>query len=414
MSYPDVYPDLYPSDAIAPPFPELKNKIEWYTLDNSLRKAHVIEGFESFIWTERYSSIGDFQIVTKSTFENRTLLAPKTRITMAGSTYVMTVETVSDDTADDGKRNITVTGSSMEALLDDRVAMPAIGDLAETPVWTLTGTPGDIIRQMFHEICVFTVLDPLDTIPFYTDGTLLPSGNLGESADIITVSAAPDTLYNTIKKIADTYSMGFRLVRNGELGQIYFEVYTGNDLSSGQDTLPAVIFDPGMDNLGNVSFLTSTAIEKTVAYVFAANGAVKVFAPTASTSASGSDRKILFVNSSNSDAPGPDLDAALRQEGLIALSAQRTVYSFDGELPQNIPYEYGVDYNLGDLVEERNSASFGNLMIVTEQIFVSDSTGDRAYPTLSLNQGITPGSWTAWDGAEEWADVDISINWNEV
>ena len=388
--------------------------MEWYTLDDALRKDQVIEGFVSFIWTERYAAFGDFQIITKSTFENRSLLLTGTRLAMAGSTYVMVVDTVEDDTDEDGTRNITVTGKSFEALLDDRVAMPALGNLAETPAWVLTGTPGDIVRQMFHEICQFTVLDPLDTIPFYVPGTLLPEGNLGESSDVITVTAAPDTLYNTIQKICNTYNLGFRLVRNGELGQIYFEVYVGNDLTSDQSTLPAVIFDPNMDNLEKISQLTSTATIKTVAYVFAQNAAVVVYAPSSLESDSGSDRRVLLVNSSNNDDAGPDLNTALMQEGLIALAAQRTVYSFDGELPQSVPYIYGQDYKLGDLVEERNSDGFGNQMIVTEQIFASDNTGERAYPTLVVSQLITPGSWAAWDGAEDWGEVDSSVHWSDL
>jgi hypothetical protein len=104
----------------------------------------------------------------------------------------------------------------------------------------------------------------------------------------------------------------------------------------------------------------------------------------------------------------------LQQEGLIALAAQRTVYSFDGQLPASQPYVYGVDYNLGDIVEERNEDGFGNLMMVTEQIFTSDNQGERAFPTLSISLAITPGSWVAWDGADDWADVPTSIHWADL
>jgi hypothetical protein len=37
--------------------------MEWYTLDDALRRDQVIEEFNSFIWTERYSAWGDFQII---------------------------------------------------------------------------------------------------------------------------------------------------------------------------------------------------------------------------------------------------------------------------------------------------------------------------------------------------------------
>ena len=831
---------------------------EWYTLDSSFQKEAVIEGYISFIWTERYSAYGDFTIVTNSTFQNRQLLAVDTWIGKKDSEYIMKVETVEDDTADDGSRTITVTGSSMEKLLSDRVAMPSLSDTTTVPDWVLTGTPGDIARSMFKSICVDTVLDPLDTIPFFgssslsggivpgygiywgcwtthgiearetligrkyaiqhhyygwtsafpgslpeedwdngrlslitwqpagvnnsqlsvneladiaagvfdstidaraadvaawghpvfirfgheMNGTWYPwsgvfnptnqltgqntnfdagtgnwtgagnctnyhastphtgSGSLGmisqaagnmdvgscttaniltqgmavtpgdvvsvtawshaasvarsvvvgalfynssgtsiggtivgsaitnsttewtqhyaqvtapsgaawcravvrvqgtaasgethhvddvlmglassgptnyvaayqrvvdrfraagasnaiwvwspnvnavpndawndfsayypgsdyvdwvgidgynwgtttgagwqtfatifndpggvyqtyqaakpimicevssveaggdkaswitdalatiktmpglkavlwfdaqtnfpidtspealsayiadvldpytqtyysaggtipEPSDVITVTAQPDTLYNSLKSLCDTYNLGFKLNRNDVLGTIYFEVYTGNDLTADQSNFPAVIFDPDMESLSKVSQLTSTATVKTVAYVLATNGYAVVYAPGTDATVSGSDRRVLLINSSNTTAAGPDLDTALQQEGIMALAQQRPVYTFDGELPQTLSYVYGQDYNLGDLVEERNSDGYGNLMLVTEQIFSSDDTGYKAYPTLAVYQTVTPGSWLA-EGSVEWSELDPSLTW---
>jgi hypothetical protein len=388
--------------------------LEWYTLDSSLRRDQVIEGFQSFIWTERWQDAGDFQIVIKSTYQNRQLLQPETLLAMNQSKRIMKVDTVSDVTDQNGVRNLTVTGFSLEALLKDRVAMPAITDTTTTPNWVITDTPANIIRYMFNQICVACVLSGNDTIPFYHSGTLLPAGSIPEDSDPITVTAAPDTLFNTIQKLAQAYFLGFRLVRNGDAGEIYFEVYTGNDLTSDQTVRSPVIFDPNMDNLGGVSLLTSTAAIKTVAYVYAQNGSAVVYSPTANPDATGLDRRVLLVNSSNSDPAGPDLSAALAQEGLLALTNQRTVYAFDGQLPQEVPYAYGVDYNLGDLVEERNSDGFGNQMYVTEQIFSSDNTGEKQYPTLTVAQVITPGSWLSFDPSVHWTDEDPTVNWTDL
>ena len=388
--------------------------LEWYTLDSSLRRDTVIEGFESFIWTERWQDAGDFQIVTKSTYQNRSLLQPETFISRRGSTYVGKIDTVSDVTAQDGTRNLTITGSFLESLLKDRVAMPAIADTTSTPNWVIADTPGNVIRTMFTQVCVDCVLSGNDTIPFYHPGTLLPAGAISEDSDIITVTAAPNTLFNTIQQIAKTYFLGFRLVKNGDAGEIYFEVYTGSDRTSDQTILPPVIFDPNMDNLEDASLLTSTAAVKTVAYVYAQNGSAVVYAPTADPDATGTNRRVLLVNSSNSGTAGTDLDAALQQEGLLALTPQRTVYNFDGALPQKTPYVYGTDYFLGDLVEERNSDGYGNQMYVTEQIFSSDNTGEKQYPTLTVAQVITPGSWLAFDPSVDWSDEDDSVTWDSI
>jgi hypothetical protein len=388
-------------------------EFEWYALDSSLRRASVIEGFKSFIWTERYSAYGDFQLITPSTYDNRKLLVPETYLGMNLSDYVMKIDTVSDETADDGTRLLTVTGNSLEALLKDRVAFNMVSDTTTNPDWILAGTPEGVIQQLFLDVCVNGAISQLDTIPFYHLGPLNPPGNIPLPLDQITVSFQPGYLYDAIKQLADQYFLGFRLVKNGELGQVYFEVYTGNDLTTDQFVKPPVVFDPTMENLKNIKVLTSTAIVKTVAYVYAQNGSAIVYGPDYDQTASGAGRRVLLVSSSNSNPAGDDLTAALQHEGLQALAAQRNVYAFDGQLPESFSYVYGRDYNLGDLVEERNDGLV-NQMLVTEQIFSKDETGEKSYPTLTLFQGITPGTWQAQPPTEFWTDFADTTHWSDL
>src|ERR1700679_3357641 len=96
---------------------------EYFTIDDNLHRDQMIEGYQSFIWTERYNTSGDFQIVTASTLANRSLLTVGTWLGMNLSKYIMIVDTVEDKEADDGTRLITVTGKSLENLFADRVAM---------------------------------------------------------------------------------------------------------------------------------------------------------------------------------------------------------------------------------------------------------------------------------------------------
>jgi hypothetical protein len=386
--------------------------MEWYTLDDNLQRFRVIEGFESFIWTERYAAQGDFEIVINSNHDSKSLLQTGTRIGMKGSYRVMTIDTVSDELATDGVKKLTVTGKSMENLLDDRVAMPALDDLTAKPKWTITGTPGYIARYIFSQICVTGVMSPNDTIPFYHSGTLLPPGNIPEPNTSYTIDFDPDTVYNDLVKVCEIWSIGFRLVKNGDLGQIYFEVYTGSNRTSFQTILPPVIFSQGMDSISKTSTLRSLADLKTVAYVLAANDAIAVYADGVDSSVTGSARRVLLVKADDIDlAVGAPLTAAMQQRGLEELAKHRALYAFDGEIPQHQPYTYGVDYNLGDLVEERSPDGFISQLIVTEQIFVSDSSGELSYPTLTLKELLLPGTWVARPIAEHWADVPDDQYW---
>src|SRR5690606_343468 len=103
---------------------------------------------------------------------------------------------------------------------------------------------------------------------------------------------------------------------------------------------------------------------------------------------------------------GSALDVALEQKGKEELSKYKDVVAFDGEIPQSGSYIYGVDYELGDLVELRNRDGLATNMVVTEQIFISDEQGERSYPTLTTSLVITPGSWYAWDSSEVWDEAE--------
>jgi hypothetical protein len=389
--------------------------VHWFTLDSNFRSTQMIESFNSFIWTERYSAYGDFQIVTKSTFPSRQLLTPETWIGCSESQYLMKIDTVTDAVDDSGNRNLTVTGKSMEALLLDRAAMQSLTPTATIPAWLLEGTPGNIARYLFDQICVACVLDPSDAIDFYVAGSFNQPGNLVEPTDFVTVSISPTTLYDALQAICNPYTIGFRLIRRGNLSQVFFEIYVGNDLTSKQTKLKPVIFDPNMESLVDQTLVKSTAVVKTVAYVIAQNGTAVVYAPNANPQTAGFQRRVLLVNSSNTDPAGAVLQAALNQEGVSALAVQTPTYMFDGTLPPSSPYKYGRDYKLGDLIEERDDAGTSNQMVVTEQIFSSDDTGEKSYPTLTQLQTITPGSWAAWTPPDQvWSGVDPSVHWGDL
>jgi Siphovirus ReqiPepy6 Gp37-like protein len=389
--------------------------MEWYTLDNSLRRETVIEGFKSFIWAERYFAWGDIKIQTKATRANKVLLKPDVRLGMKDSDRVMKIESVQDDVGEDGTQYITVTGREIVKLLDERVAMPALSGLETTPKWIITGTPGYIARYIFEHTCVNSDrINPGDTIPFYHPGTLLPAGSIPEPSDEYIMEFDPDTVYNDIKKICEVWSLGFRLVKNGDAGEIYFEIYTGDDRTSGQTDRPVVIFSLDLETISKVSTIKSTAELKTVAYVFAKTDALAVYADGYDSSVSGSDRRVVLVKADDIDLPaGAELTAAMIQRGREELAKYRDIYALDGEIPQHQPYIYGVDYNLGDLVEERSPDGFANYMLVTEQIFISDEQGERSYPGLMVSSVVTPGSWKSRPVAEHWGDVDVAQHWND-
>jgi hypothetical protein len=221
-------------------------------------------------------------------------------------------------------------------------------------------------------------------------------------------------LYQAIKELCDLFLIGFRIVRNGDAATLHYDVYAGSDRTTRQTILPAVVFSTDLDNLQNTSELTSSAIYKNVAYVLTPVGCAIVYPLDVDPTVSGFERKVVFVNATDiTDTDSTVANNKMIQRGLEELGKNRRLSAFDGELNQNSQYRYGIDYNLGDLVEVRNVDGATSDMQVTEQIFVSDQSGDRSYPTLVVNEFIPPGSWLARPPGQIWLDVPPTEQWED-
>lgn len=459
--------------------------MELYILDSRLRRTSVVDRFESLIWTERFTAWGDFELVIYSTTESRSLFVAGTRLSMSDSYAVMTVEFIEDKVDSEGRQLLHVSGRSLESLLDERVARNTFADLTTTPKWVLTGTPASIMRQVFNAICRDNVNFEDDEIPFLMPGSIFPPSNIPEPDAVITVELDLTTVYQVLKEMGTTYDLGFRLVRNFDHSELYFDVYSGNNRTTQQAILDPVVFSPDLDNLTNVVEVTSITDYKNVAYVFHTAGVQVVTADGVDVEVEGFARRIMPVDASDITIPerpyslttaqqesinagialttsldehkdalrklldkvklsSADITAidtvtststlttaqkadittaknqsvaydptetawlnnALVLRGKDELAKNRSVSAFDGELTFKTGYIYELNYQLGDLVEMRSSNGVTNQMRVTEQIFVSDNEGERAYPTLAIDLFITPGSWYAYNYNEVWENAD--------
>lgn len=385
-----------------------------YILDSLLRRVELIDKFESFIWTERYAEIGDFELRLMSNLSTRGLFTTGTRIATNNSYRVMTIETVEDSVDSDGKIVLDVKGRSLETLLEDRVAKDTMANTVTDPKWIIEGTPGDVARTMFDHICRDGALDLADVIPFLQPGTIFPDDTLNEPGTPIIWEQSPDTLFNAIRAVVDPYDLGFRLVRNFDTSQLYFDVYAGNDRTTRQTLTPPVIFGVHMDNLQNTKEFNSIQNSKNVAYVFSDFGVEVVYGEGVDPDVEGFERRVLLVSASNVTADTVDISAALIQQGQEALARSRALSLFDGELNQNGDYRYGVDYELGDLVEMRSIDGVISYKRVTEQIFVDDAEGERSYPTLSMDLFTAANTWLSYtNNPKVWADW-LDEHWAEM
>lgn len=391
-----------------------------YILDNHLRRTEMVESFESMIWTERFSAWGDFQLDIDPVLAERDLFVQGTPIAINKSERVMVVDTAQIAHNEDGKKILTVKGKSLEAVLEQRPNQYGFfaGDPAIEVAFS-SATPGATIRGLLDSCTRVNTQIPEDNLPFLVSGTInSTSGAIAEYSEAVLLRTNLDTLYNTVKNIADIYHLGFRLVwREGmdPLGgaipsKLYWEVYTGWNRTTLQSVNDPVVFSEALDNLTDTVELTSTAGWKNIAYVFHTEQSRIVYASGIDPSISGFDKKVLIVDASDiSDLTGTPLATAMDQRGREELAKNDIAIGFDGKIPQNSAYIYGTHYKLGDLVEQRSASGIITNMTVTEQIFVSDTTGEKNYPTLTYLSTTSPGTWNSIAAGRVWYDYTTEV-----
>src|SRR4051812_15282661 len=91
--------------------------MELYTLSSKFLPQESVGQFTSAIWTERYFSAGDLQLVVQAIPSQIDKLAKGTMVGLRGTKEIMMIETQS---VEDGL--LTVTGSSLLEFLNSRQA----------------------------------------------------------------------------------------------------------------------------------------------------------------------------------------------------------------------------------------------------------------------------------------------------
>lgn len=354
------------------------------TLDGNQQPAKMIENYDSLIWSERYNTVGDFQITTGDIDRFMTLLPEGTLLAIRESTVPMIVETHLIERKKGKPTKLTIKGRDFCSILDRRVS---VRDIPGTTEWVVPlRTPMDVAYFLIDEICVGELLSPADTFPAslvqfiydaYDTSTspivnfTIPRGNLLTSVQQFLQS---ESKYDgtTVPPTEEVIPHGIRAVRP-PVGQtpIQVQIYHGTDRTN------QVYFDATRDMLDDGSYLFSSRGFATAAQCISKSNTFEVdatgLAPT------GMDRRVILVDASNSNLD----DDGVLANAKISLAASSKVAMFDGALNQDIsPYVYNVDYGLGDIVKLVGDYGLASSARVTEYIRSEDATGTKSYPTL--------------------------------
>jgi hypothetical protein len=369
-----------------------------YTLKPNFLPKEPIGEFISAIWTERYSSAGDVQLVTPATPEMIQKLAHGTRLGLRGTKEIMLLDTHS---IEDGL--LTVTGQSLLKFLDERPAYfenPDASSEQHTAALTQDTKAGLLIAFAVNRMVITPIPFEDSSVPFNLDWAreVIPGLDLGyvdDNGSVKRLTVNLGALYSSIQSLAEEEGLGLKLYlesSKSSTGPVFrFAVYRGKNRTSEQSTHTIVRLTPKMDSLAEVKEVSSSAAYKNVVYVVYQGVTTHYAEPTLPIPV-GFERRALVVQADDIYLEPERYDEYRNQVARDAFANNNYVHAVDGQAAPEGIYQYGVDYGLGDIIELEGITGILAKARVTEYIRTQDKVGEREYPTLSVVDHLSTGT----------------------
>lgn len=337
-----------------------------YVLNKDRKRIGLIDNYVSLIWTTRYYFYGDFELYLPVTSEYLDLLREDYYLETTESDRVMIIETITIRTDAENGNYLTVSGRSVESLLERRVVCDRI-------------SPDNMpIETIANYLIQWNITDPLTDKENRTMDEVSYKEVTKGFSDSITAQYFGDNLYDIITELCQGYGYGFKMPLVD--GKFTFEMYAGFDRTRSQtENIPAV-FSPKFENLVNTEYTHNKQDYKNVAFV-AGEGEGAARKTTFSGNAAGLDRREMYVDardlSSENVSSTTQYNAMLVSRGKDKLAETAPVSEYVGEV-SNFP-----DYcGLGDIVEVENEFGMKATARITEIIESYSTSGNTRVPTF--------------------------------
>lgn len=352
------------------------------------RRLYEVDDFISLTWTVRYAECGDFEIEVPLRQRYIDTFVLDAVVYDNESDYHMLIEKVFLRTDLEKGNTLVARGRDLKSLLERRVIWPSwyLADgTVQAIAWQILGQnfmgPSDAHRAM--PITMVLSSDPL------VKGKRSSADYNGQNA------------LEAIKKLAVANSLGFYLTPTDNAGGLVhydFGLYHGVDRSDPRSGRPVVEFSPMYETLTATEYLHTNEEYKNFAYIIGEEMTPTEAQPrrsrwntshdTPNSHQRGVRRREVTVTASDLRSkqdndtviPPADYMAILRGRGLEELGGLKEQKLLTGEIVAGGPYEYGVDYNLGDLVTMANEYGHRGAVRVEEYTTTVDANGIFSTP----------------------------------
>ena len=420
--------------------------IDIYVLNLNFEVVGVIDTYESFIWTDRWNSYGDFELYSSFDYSLLSLCQQNYYLHINQSEHTMIIEGIQVETDSETGIKLRITGRSLESLLERRIIWQqytvalntkfedAIRGILENSfgVNGVAPQPGDRTtkNKEISDARVMTNLRFEASGDPYIDGVVMEK-----------TQYTGDNVYDILIDMCEwaNNTIGWKITLDSE-NHFVFKLYTGVDRSYQQDgyrrsldaklyankvyytydsetdtyirrepvdhdvdkaknttyyeetdILPFVIFGPNFDNIINTNYLDSIEGMKNVTLVAGSDqGSQRKTLIVGS--ASDLDRRELFTDARDLNAEDYGTAAryneALKARGTNDLYENGRIQSYEGQVEATRQFVFGEDFFMGDVVQMSNEYGINGAVRVIEWIMSESDSGIEVYPTFDAVQII--------------------------
>jgi hypothetical protein len=357
--------------------------------DQTYAATSLVQNVKSIEWIERYQEPGEFTITTDATDAMRNQLYLGALITHSETFDIMMIENHQIDESVNEDPVLTVTGRSLFAFLENRMATgnnfpqknPVTDEifLYDFPKDTTINNTKKLLSEHIGTANTFgatvNAITAADTLP-----NVVVTATFTGSDSTREMVVKRGQLYREVARLLEEMGAGLKIIRPapGTSGRCTWQLHKGTDVSS------LVIFSADYGDLDSTKYFWSIKKKKNAALVTGAYTQTVM----RSLGGTGFNMRVLYVDAGDYDfkpVSPSEIDAAtniLIRRGNEELANYPETTLLETKIVANTRYTYRKDYDIGDIVWVRGNYGISQKMRVVEFAEFEDEFGRTGIPTL--------------------------------
>lgn len=311
--------------------------IKCYTLtENGLKLVGVVDDYISFVFTRKYSDVGEWQLVINALSENAKLIKDINFISNGDGVAGIVKKVVSNIGTDN---TIIYSGIELKGIINQRIVMPP----SNSSHLSITNTAPEVVIANIIDKQLINCDASQRNIPFIrlADYSVIPpkkidyNGRFTNAYDDITTIATANNIgwYADIQPIED----------NNQYGEIVYHIYSGLDRSINQSINSRLVLSFTNDNIASTTYEANNGVPTTALVAGQGEGVDRSIAKI-NDAVSGLDRNELYI-----DARDIADEELLPQRGQETLAGYGDTANYQITFSQLMIERYRKDFDLGDI-----------------------------------------------------------------